>query len=91
VKRTFPKTVPWVLLYAALLAALLAGCGGASTSGIPPQTGDGWQTADPAEVGLDARKLAQAVARIRDGTYQNIHSLLVVRDGKLVFEEYFRG
>lgn len=90
-KRTLPKTVPWVLLYAALFAALLASCGGAPTSGIPPQTGDGWQTADPAEVGLDARKLAQAVARIRDGTYQNIHSLLIVKDGKLVFEEYFRG
>ncbi|MGD8794257.1 MAG: serine hydrolase, partial [Anaerolineae bacterium] len=29
--------------------------------------------------------------RIRDGTYENVHSLLVVKDGKLVFEEYFPG
>ena len=81
----------WLLLCAVLLAALLPACGQAPTSGMPPQTGDGWQTADPASVGLDAKKLDQAVARIRDGTYQNVHSLLVVKDGKLVFEEYFRG
>jgi CubicO group peptidase (beta-lactamase class C family) len=79
------------MLLAVVLAALPAACGPAPTSAIPPQTGDGWQTAAPAEVGLDARTLAQAAARIRDGTYQNVHSLLVVKDGKLVFEAYFRG
>jgi CubicO group peptidase (beta-lactamase class C family) len=81
----------WLLLGAVLLAALLPACSPAPTSNMPPQTGDGWQTADPASVGLDAKKLDQAVAGIRDGTYQNVHSLLVVKDGKLVFEEYFRG
>ncbi len=78
-----------LLLCIVLLVALAAACGPAP--GIPPQTGDGWQTADPVSVGLDAKKLNQAAARIRDGTYQNVHSLLVVKDGKLVFEEYFRG
>jgi CubicO group peptidase (beta-lactamase class C family) len=31
------------------------------------------------------------VALIRDGTYPNVHSLLVVKDGKLAFEQYFPG
>ena len=81
----------WLLLCAVLLVTLAAACGPASTSGAPPQTGDGWQTAEPASVGLDAKRLNRAVARIRNGTYQNVHSLLVVKDGKLVFEDYFRG
>ena len=81
----------WLLLCAVLLAALLPACSLSPVSGIPAQTGDGWQTANPASVGLDAKKLNQAVARIRDETYQNIHSLLIVKDGKLVVEEYFRG
>ena len=81
----------WPLLCIVLLVTLAAACSPASRSGAPPQTGDGWQTADPASVGLNGRKLNRAAARIRDGTYQNVHSLLVVKDGKLVFEEYFRG
>ena len=91
-KGTLSRAIrSWLLLCVVLLAALLLACGQEPTSGIPPQTGDGWQTADPTSVGLDAQKLDQAVARIRDGTYQNVHSLLIVKDGKLVFEEYFRG
>ena len=90
------KRAPWRTALPFLLCAvlLLAGgwaCGPAPTSPVPPQTGDGWQTASPAEVGLDAGKLGQAVARIRGRTYDNVHSLLIVKEGKLVFEEYFPG
>ena len=80
-----------IVLLLLLCGVLLLACGLGPTSPIPPQTGDGWLTTSPAEVGLDAGKLAQAVARIRAGTYENVHSLLIVKDGKLVFEEYFRG
>jgi CubicO group peptidase (beta-lactamase class C family) len=74
-----------------LCAVLLVACGLGPASARPAQTGDGWQTASPASVGLDAGVLNQAVALIRDGTYQNVHSLLIVKDGQLVFERYFRG
>jgi CubicO group peptidase (beta-lactamase class C family) len=84
-------TVLALLLCTSLLAVLPVACGPAPRTGVPPQTGDGWQTADPAEVGLDARKLDRAVASIRNGTYENVHSLLVVKDGKLAFEAYFPG
>jgi hypothetical protein len=33
----------------------------------------------------------RSVKRIGDNTYPNVHSLLIVKDGKLVFEEYFGG
>ncbi len=74
-----------------LCVALLAACGLGPASSPPPQTGDGWQTASPASVGLEARLLNRAVARIRDGTYPNVHSLLIVQADLLVFEQYFRG
>ena len=74
-----------------LCATLLVSCAPARLSDVPKQTGDGWQTASPDEVGVSKEKIDQAVALINDGTYQNVHSILIVKDGKLVFEEYFDG
>ena len=50
-----------------------------------------WPTATPADVQLDAPALEGVAARIRSGELENVHSLLVVRDGKLAFERYFDG
>jgi CubicO group peptidase (beta-lactamase class C family) len=50
-----------------------------------------WDTGTPAEVGLRAAPLNEMIRRIKDGTYKNIHSALVVRHGKLALEEYFAG
>lgn len=58
---------------------------------VPQQTNDGWQTASLAEVGLSERILGGLVGQILDGRYKNVHSILVVKGGKLVFEEYFGG
>jgi CubicO group peptidase (beta-lactamase class C family) len=52
---------------------------------------DGWETAQPTDVGIDASILAELVDHISNDEYQNIHSILIVKDGKLVFEEYFAG
>ena len=59
--------------------------------GIPVQTGDGWETADLNTVGMDESHLIDLIHSIKNGTYKNIHSILIVKDGKLVFEEYFWG
>ena len=58
---------------------------------IPKQTKDGWQTASLDDVGIKKNKLGDLVNLIRRKKYQNIHSLLIIKDGKLVFEEYFDG
>ena len=58
---------------------------------VPKQLDDGWETGELSDVGLDPGLIGSLLARIRDNTYQNIHSVLIVKNGKLVVEEYFPG
>lgn len=48
-----------------------------------------WPTANPADEGVNPQRLTAAYARAAE--IQNLHSLLVVRHGKLVGEAYFNG
>ncbi|HEV3058836.1 MAG TPA: serine hydrolase [Vicinamibacterales bacterium] len=61
----------------------------------PQAADDGWPTAALADVGMDSGPLRELVEKILTADVQdnpvNIHSLLVARHGKLVFEEYFYG
>jgi CubicO group peptidase (beta-lactamase class C family) len=61
----------------------------------PDSFDDGWTSASLADVGLDAGYLKALVSKIITANLQdnplNIHSLLIARHGKLVFEEYFYG
>ena len=59
--------------------------------GQPQETNDGWQTASISQAGIDSTKLRIMLNKIFDGTYQNIHSVLIIKNGKLVFEQYFPG
>ena len=70
-----------------LLAALLL-FGGEPALARPQAE---WRTARPETVGVDQAALAQLAADVRAGRYSNIHSVLVVRRGRLVMEEYFAG
>ena len=56
---------------------------------VPPQLNDGWDCAEPEDVGLDGERLSQFLARIADGEFGDIHSFLLVRHDTLVVEEYF--
>ncbi|HSG48058.1 MAG TPA: serine hydrolase, partial [Longimicrobiales bacterium] len=57
----------------------------------PTAGGDGWEVASPEDVGLDRAALEALVNGVADGEGGLIHSLLVVRNGKLVLDEYFHG
>ena len=59
--------------------------------GAPVATEDGWSIATPDEVGVDPAALCQWSERRIATPRDNIHALLVVRQGKLVFEQYFTG
>jgi len=59
--------------------------------GAPVATEDGWSIATPDEVGFDPAALCQWSERRIATPRDNIHALLVVRHGKLVFEQYFTG
>jgi CubicO group peptidase (beta-lactamase class C family) len=73
------------VLVALVTAPAHAGC-------APPEPGDDrWPVASAESVGLDGDKLCALVAKFADWTEANIHGVVVVRHGKLVFEHYFRG
>lgn len=57
--------------------------------GVPPETDDGWDCADPETLGLDRELLGRFLTDVSEGEFGDLHSLLVVRDGTLVVEEYF--
>lgn len=62
----------------------------------PSEDDDGWQTASPADVRLDERKIAAVMNEIlRGGTPSlrapYIQSVQIARHGKLVLDEYFYG
>jgi len=93
-ERRFGQATPtWLAL--ALLVVSLAGCGDPASPSyeyaVPPHTGDGWLTASLADVGMDQAPLATLMNGLRSRRDHSVHSVLVVRRGGLVFEEYFSG
>lgn len=76
-----------------LLVAVACDSPAALDSGYarPQQTADGWETASLHEVGMDADPLLDLLDLIDSTDNHRIHSLLIVKDQKLVFEEYWPG
>ncbi|WKA27968.1 hypothetical protein [Bradyrhizobium roseum] len=58
--------------------------------GSPASIGDGWSTATPESVGLDGERLC-GIAAWHAAINANIHAVLIVRHGMLVFEQSFPG
>jgi CubicO group peptidase (beta-lactamase class C family) len=56
---------------------------------LPDEAGDGWLCGDLAEARIDEDKLYSFIEWIGRGYYDDLHSMLLVIDGKLVLEEYF--
>jgi len=58
---------------------------------IPTETDDGWETSSLLEEGVDSERIADLMRSIHNGELENIHSIVLVKNGKLVLEEYFDG
>jgi CubicO group peptidase (beta-lactamase class C family) len=58
--------------------------------GAPATLDDGWPIDRPENVGLDGARLCGIADRLK-ATNANVHAVVVVRRGKLVFEQYFSG
>ena len=56
---------------------------------MPESRNDGWQCTDPAASGMDKSRIIDLIEQIRNGKHDDIHSFLLVKDNKLVVEEYF--
>lgn len=57
----------------------------------PKSINDGIQVGTLYEVNIDTILIASAVGKIFSGKYNEVHSMLIFKDKKLVFEEYFQG
>jgi len=91
-KQNRLKKAHIITLFLTLLIAVLGiSCESSYNFRIPEKTKDGWQTASLDDVGIKKKSLSELIKRIGRKEYQNIHSLLIVKDGKLVLEEYFDG
>lgn len=80
-----------IYIFCALI--LLFACSRQSQSQyeIPSTTGDGWKTASLSDVYIDPLKINDLISAIRDKKFKHIHSVIIVKNGKLVLEEYFKG
>ena len=87
----------YVIILASLLALLvlynqfIVGSRGGYSYRVPEQTDDGWETASLADVGMDEKPIADLMNALSSLDEHPIHSIVVVKDGRLVLEEYFSG
>jgi CubicO group peptidase (beta-lactamase class C family) len=74
-----------------LFAASAPGWGQAGPAcGTPSALDDGWTITSPESADLDGARLCAIAARLKE-TEANVHAVVIVRHGKLVFEQYFPG
>ena len=88
-----------VMFLALCILTLLLACGDGAQPTTPAldqstqvsvHIGDDWEEASLADVGMEAKPIDRLIRLL--GTHEHeYHSLLVVKDGKLVVEEYFGG
>ena len=58
--------------------------------GAPKDLSDSWRIETPEAMGLDGARLCGMADRLK-ATNANIHAVIIVRHGKLIFEQYFAG
>jgi len=84
-----------VVLFFSAILVILTGCGSkpvpAYSYRLPNQMEDGFEVGRLNQANMDVNLLESAVDDINNGTYGEIHSMLIYKDGKLIFEEYFPG
>ena len=63
----------------------------ATVMGQAPSPANDWKTATPDSVGMDRARLDAMTAMIRRYPDWNIHAVLIERNGRLIYEQYFSG
>jgi CubicO group peptidase (beta-lactamase class C family) len=56
---------------------------------VPERRDDGWPCADMLASRIDQARITELIEQICSGKHDDIHSLLIAKDGNLVVEEYF--
>ena len=83
------------ILFISILSLLFVSCKQDPTTQYfyrPPENiNDGINVGSLDEVNIDSVLIENAVDSIYKGRYKEVHSMLIFKDDKLVFEEYFKG
>ncbi|MEM8490235.1 MAG: serine hydrolase [Pseudomonadota bacterium] len=58
---------------------------------LPATTGDGWRSATLADQGIDPALVLEMLTQIQTGQFEGVSSILLVRNGFLVLDEYLDG
>lgn len=58
---------------------------------IPEQIEDGWVTASLGDVGINEEQITDSMDSLLKAENNPLHSILIIKEGKLVLEEYFSG
>ena len=81
-----------------LFAAIVLGASGTLTQQsptaryqMPSARNDGWQTANADSLGVDSVRLAALTQSIRSWPELGVHAILIQRNDRLIYEEYFDG
>jgi len=61
------------------------------TYAAPPALSDGWATGSVDASGIDRQRVEAMTNFVRARPELNVHALLIEREGRLVYEEYFSG
>src|SRR5215208_6911194 len=92
----YPQRTMRTYLHALAVAVLVPSCVLAQPA-LPARVrlltapSDGWTTATPESMGVDARRLATLTASVRAWPELGVHAVLIERSGRLIYEEYFDG
>ena len=57
----------------------------------PVERGDGWSTASLTDYQIDLSLIVEMMNKAENKDFGDIHGIIIIKDGKLVLEEYFRG
>jgi CubicO group peptidase (beta-lactamase class C family) len=58
---------------------------------IPLHCNDGWETSTLSKENVSAEPLGELMHDIEKGLYKKTHCIIIVKNGRLVFEQYFPG
>jgi len=58
---------------------------------IPEKLDDGWRVSSPGEEGMDINRITRLTRQLIAGKYEGIHSILIVKNGAIVYEAYLAG
>jgi CubicO group peptidase (beta-lactamase class C family) len=93
--KTFIRVRIYVILLFSVILVILTGCGSEPDHTYsyrqPEPVDDSFEVGRLTQANMDVNLLESAVDDINNGNHGEIHSMLIYKDGKLVFEEYFPG